>query len=147
MQKPIIKPILLIAAIAILSCKPGSKQPGTQNLDINAIEAAITDDPDGQWTLCSVLEDGYMTSYNMCPEVSFSSFGTGVIRTAAGEIEHFTWTLKNDSLKIYNTRKNSRSTFSDSIYRVVISKHPGNAALQIHRPGNNGSFNLSRTRY
>jgi hypothetical protein len=67
------------------------------------------------------IGDGMMIQANVCATFNFAANGLGFINRP-GTYETFQWSLKNDSLKIFNNPKNSVTTFFDTVYTQLLQK-------------------------
>jgi len=63
--------------------------------------------------------------------IQFRSKRVGIYYSCSETYETFQWSLKNDSLKIFNNPKNSVTTFFDTVYTTTFAEEKGFLKLLI----------------
>jgi hypothetical protein len=129
----------------LVSCGLNNSVP-LPNSGSNKVFGTNTDNEKiiGRWNMCSTYGNGVFTQTNMCPVVHFKPFGIGTVESPANGLEFLFWHLKANELTISYSNKNNYSTFSDSLFYIVISKQHDKIELSITQPDNSSSYILYR---
>jgi hypothetical protein len=119
--------------VTLTACNENEKYHSDKRASTSMTIPVITDDENiiGQWTMCSTSGNGFVTNYNVCPTVTFTTHGTAFINFPSGTVESFSWTLKNKALTISHVARSSDNIFSDTTYVASIGQENGSLDLHI----------------
>lgn len=133
--------LISIFILTITSCDQNTPEK-TSSTNSNAPDLRITDDLDilGKWSMCHTFSNGILTSYNVCPIVSFNFDGTGDVNSS----EKFRWTFRKGLLIFIYSPKGSASTFGDGSYTGTFTKRDGYLELLLRDTQNGAEFYLGK---